>query len=86
MLQIVHVQSVYNVNKPVTTICMIFVNFFSDFFGTGSSKTETGPVNRQNRSVYQNFVRSITQIQTFWRFEFCTNFVCFGETDKTGLI
>jgi hypothetical protein len=36
MLQIVHVQNVYNVSKPVTTICMIFV----DFFGTRSPKTD----------------------------------------------
>jgi uncharacterized protein with PQ loop repeat len=31
MLQIVHVQNIYNVNKPVITICMIFINFFRFF-------------------------------------------------------
>jgi hypothetical protein len=42
-----HVQSVYNVNKPVTTICMIFISFFIYIFTTGSPETDwTGPVNR----------------------------------------
>jgi hypothetical protein len=51
MLQIVHVQSIYNVNKPVTIICMIFVDF-SDFFTLEALKpsesvlVKTGPVNR----------------------------------------
>jgi hypothetical protein len=48
MLQIVHVQSIYNVNKPVTTICMIFVDFFR-FFYTRSPKTD-GISFGQNRS------------------------------------
>jgi hypothetical protein len=49
MLQIVHVQSVYNVNKPVTTICMIFVDFLQKKIGTQSPKTN-GIGFAQNRS------------------------------------
>jgi hypothetical protein len=37
-LLIVHVQSIYNVTKPLTIICIIFVNFCR-FFCTGSLKT-----------------------------------------------
>jgi hypothetical protein len=39
MLLIVHVQSIYNMPKPLTIICMIFIDF-SIFFGTGSPKTD----------------------------------------------
>jgi hypothetical protein len=39
MLQIVYVQNIYNVNKQLTTICMIFANFFIFFLGTAILKT-----------------------------------------------
>jgi hypothetical protein len=53
MLSILHVQSIYNVNKSLSKVYMTFVDFFtlqtpkptvSVFFKIGS-------VNRQNRSV-----------------------------------
>jgi hypothetical protein len=31
MLQSIHVQSIYNVNKPLTTICIVFVDFLRFF-------------------------------------------------------
>jgi hypothetical protein len=43
MLSIAHVQSIYNMNKSMTTICMIFIDF-SRFFGTASLKTDSKPV------------------------------------------
>jgi hypothetical protein len=43
MLQIVHTQSVYNVNKSVAIICMIFVDFFR-FFLPRETPKPTGSV------------------------------------------
>jgi hypothetical protein len=94
MLPIVHVQSIYNVNKPVTTICMIFVDFFRFFLALQAPKStesvlfEIGPVNQQNWSGYQNLVQFTDLIQPFHQFEFCIGFQpvlsVFGETGKTG--
>jgi hypothetical protein len=41
MLQILYVQSVYNVNKSVTTICIIFIDF-SRFFLAREALKPTG--------------------------------------------
>jgi hypothetical protein len=52
MFQIIHVQSIYNVNKPVIIIYMIFIDFFRFFLSreapksTGSVLPKTGPVNQ----------------------------------------
>jgi hypothetical protein len=83
MLPIVHVQSIYNMNKSVTTICMIFVDFFRFFLTlqapnpTESVLFKTGLVNQQNRSVYHISVWFIDLIQNFQRFKFCTGFAEF---------
>jgi hypothetical protein len=68
MLSIVHVQSTYNVNKSVTTICMIFVYFSIYFLALQAPKPmasvllKTGPINRQSRSIYWNSVQFIDTI------------------------
>jgi hypothetical protein len=73
MLQIVHTQIVYNVNKPVAIICMIFVDFFRFFFATGSPKTDWIGL-LKICSVYQKFVQFIVLIQTFQYFKIYTGF------------
>jgi hypothetical protein len=40
MLLILHDQSMYNMHKPVTTICIIFIDFTRFFLSLGSTKTD----------------------------------------------
>jgi hypothetical protein len=73
---------------------MIFINFFRFYLAreapkpTRSVLPKTGPVNRQNRSIYQNFIRFIAQIQTFQRFAFYIRPILsvFNKIDNTGPI
>jgi hypothetical protein len=74
MLPIVHV------NKPVTTIYMIFVDFPRFFLALQAPKPmesilfKTGPINWQNWSVYRISIQFTDLIQNFQQFEFCTSF------------
>jgi hypothetical protein len=61
MLQIVHVQSVYNINKPVGTICMIFIDF-SRFF-----LPREAPKPAQNRSGKPVKPVSLSEIHSVYR-------------------
>jgi hypothetical protein len=88
MLPIVHVQSIYNLIKPVTTCCMIFVDF--PWFFWHCKHQNRSLVNQQNRSVYRTSVWFTDLFQTFHQFEFCISFwpvlSVFGETVKTSPI
>jgi hypothetical protein len=71
MLSILHVKSIYNVNKSLSIIFMIFVDVPRFFYTlqtpklTASVTGKTGPINWQNRSINQNSVRFTAMIQTF---------------------
>jgi hypothetical protein len=73
MLKNVHVQNVYNVNKPVTTICMLFVDFFR-FFCTRSPKT-VGISFHQNRSDKPAKPVSLSEFCSVYRSD--SNFLTF---------
>jgi hypothetical protein len=72
MLPIVHVQSIYNLIKPVTTCYMIFVDF--PWFFWHCKHQNRSPVNQQKRPVYRTLVWFTDLFQTFHNLNFVSVF------------
>jgi hypothetical protein len=66
-LIILHDQSMYDVHKLMTIICMIFFNFTKKNEPWKHQMLKTGPVNRKNG-------RFTNSIQNFHQFKFCIDF------------